>query len=109
MLALLSMLADITPQDAGMLIATILGSGACGYGFHKIKSVSVGPQPFITQRLKEYATKKELDDLRQECKTELRAIDARVDTITPMMGEIKGKLDGLEKTNRQILETLLKK
>lgn len=110
MSALLPMLADIATQGGPVdTMVAVLGGGGLGYVLKSVMNVKVGPQPFEVKKVADFATKKELAELRRDVTHELQAIDGRIDGISPTLGELKGKLDGVEKTNRQILDILLKK
>lgn len=108
---MLNLLATIAAEDVGTIIATLIGAGVVGGGagmLAKAKPVKVEPQPLVIDKLKNFATKDDLDALEDKLSADIDKLETRVDNISPILGELKGKLDGVDNVTNQILALLLK-
>ncbi len=107
---MLNLLASISPEDVGQIIATLIGAGVVSGGVAmtvKAKPVKVEPQPLVIDKVEKFATKAELHKVAEELGDDLDRLDKRIDQITPTLGELKGKLDSVATSQQQILQLLL--
>lgn len=100
MISLLPLLADISAQDVGQIIVTLVTGGCIGAGAYmtgKAKAVHIQPQPLEVTATKEYVT-------RQEMRDELGKLSTRIDLVTTSSARIEGKIDQIAITQQQILK-----
>lgn len=118
---IIPLLADISPEDVGKIIITIIGVAGGGYGVFalgKHKSVKVDPQPLDVRTLSPYATRDELrdlerkhDDFEREIRTTLRDGEQRshkrMDDLASKIDESLGLQKATTATTNKILDVLL--
>ena len=118
---IIPLLADISPEDVGKIIITIIGVAGGGYGVFalgKHKSVKVDPQPLDVRTLSPYATRDELrdlerkhDDFEREIRTTLRDGEQRshkrMDALASKIDESLGLQKANTATTNKILDVLL--
>ncbi len=100
MIALLPLLADISAQDVGQIIVTLVTGGCIGAGAYmtgKAKAVHIQPQPLEVTATKEFVT-------RQEMREEVNKLSQRIDLVTTSSARIEGKIDQIAITQQQILK-----
>lgn len=104
MIALLPLLADISAQDVGQIIAALLACGGVSTSFYyagKAKAVHIQPQPLEVTATKEFVT-------RQEMREELGKLSQRIDMVTTSSARIEGKIDQIAITQQQILKSIIR-
>ncbi len=108
---MLTLLADISPQDVGQIILTLMAAGGGGYSLFslgKSRAVKVEPQPLEVQETKPYATREELNALRDKVHHDLGKITSQIGDLKAETAENKGTLNGIAATQKEILAILLK-
>ena len=87
-------------ESVGKLIAILIGGGVVGGGAYKLgkkASVTIDNQPIETRRTKEFATQRELDEIKTDIaqvrtlirETETRA-HTRMDNLAQSLNELVG-------------------
>ena len=100
MSSILPLLADISAQDVGQIIVTLVTGGCIGAGAYmtgKAKAVHIQPQPLEVTATKEFVT-------RQEMREEVNKLSQRIDLVTTSSARIEGKIDQIAITQQQILK-----
>lgn len=100
MSSILPLLADISAEDVGKIIATLVAGGGICYGSYfagKSKAVNIQPQPLEVTATKEFVT-------RQEMREEVNKLSQRIDLVTTSSARIEGKIDQIAITQQQILK-----
>ena len=100
MIDLLPLLADISAQDVGQIIVTLVTGGCIGAGAYmtgKAKAIHIQPQPLEVTATKEFVT-------RQEMREEVNKLSQRIDLVTTSSARIEGKIDQIAITQQQILK-----
>ena len=104
-------LADISAEDVGKIISMLVGGGGlcyCSYSFGKAKSVHVSPQPLEVTASKQYATKEELEELRDELRSDINKIYDKVNKTSEMLASNSGTLHQINSTLSQLLSRHIK-
>ena len=105
------MLADISAEDVGKIIATIIAGGGICYGSYfagKSKAVNIQPQPLEVTASKQYATREELEELRDELRSDINKIYDKVNKTSEMLASNSGTLHQINSTLSQLLSRHLK-
>ena len=100
MIDLLPLLADISAQDVGQIIVTLVTGGCIGAGAYmtgKATAIHIQPQPLEVTATKEFVT-------RQEMREEVNKLSQRIDLVTTSSARIEGKIDQIAITQQQILK-----
>ncbi len=111
MLDLIPLLADISAEDVGKIIATIVAGGGICYGSYfagKSKAVNIQPQPLEVSAAKQYATKQELDELREELKDDIGKLYKKLNSTSEQLAQNTGTLNQINNTLTQLLTRHLK-
>lgn len=92
-------------------VAYAVGGSAVGGGgvwvYSKLHRVQIEPQPLEVKTHKEYATRAELEDLRNSVSKDMRAIAENITKAAISTAEIKGSLGSIAVNQQQILTLLL--
>lgn len=111
MFEFLPILADISAADVGQIIVTILAGGGIGtscYMAGKAKAVNIQPQPLEVTASKQYATKEELEELRDELRDDINKIYDKVNKTSEMLASNSGTLHQINSTLSQLLSRHIK-
>ena len=111
MLAFLPILAEISAQDVGQIIATIVAGGGICYGSYfagKSKAVNIQPQPLEVTASKEYATREELEQLRDDISEDLNKVYDKINKTSEQLASNTGTLNQINSTLNQLLNRHLK-
>ena len=111
MIDLIPLLADISAEDVGKIISYILGCGGLGGGAYllgKAKAVHIQPQPLEVSAAKQYATKQELDELREEIKDDIGKLYKKLNSTSEQLAQNTGTLNQINNTLTQLLTRHLK-
>lgn len=105
-------MAEAAAEGAGWLpvACTLGGSALTGSGvwvWSKLHRVQIEPQPLEVREAKEYATRAELEDLRNSVSKDMRAIAENITKAAISTAEIKGSLGAIAVNQQQILTLLL--
>lgn len=110
MLSIAPIVADISPQDVGQIIISVLGgAGILGttYMVGKSKAVSINPQPLEVKQSGEPVTRGELEKREEKLGQDIRNITSRIDAIAENSAEMRGKMDAMASNQQQILNLLM--
>lgn len=103
-LAMAPVVADISPQDVGIIIASLISAGGIGVGCYqsgKAKAMRIEPQPLEVKPHPDYATKQDMKRLEErqsafekEMREQLRDSEhkthSRLDATNERLAEIAG-------------------
>ncbi len=107
MLAFLPILADISAEDVGKIIAALVGCGG-SYLLGKSKAVNIQPQPLEVTPSKEYATREELEQLRDDISDDLNKVYDKINKTSEQLASNTGTLNQINSTLNQLLNRHLK-
>lgn len=94
-------------QVAGVL-ALLGGGGALGWtGCKKMQAIRVEPQPLEVKLSKDYVTRSEFEDYRKQVGDDIASVHKRLDTVTPAVAQMQGKLDMIAANQDKILNLLM--
>ena len=111
MLAFLPILAEISAQDVGQIIVTLISGGCIGAGAYmtgKAKAVHIQPQPLEVTASKEYATREELEQLREDISEDLNKVYDKLNKTSEQLASNTGTLNQINSTLNQLLNRHLK-
>ena len=95
----------------GQIIITLVSGGCIGtatYYAGKAKAVHIQPQPLEVTASKQYATKEELEELRDELRRDINKIYDKVNKTSEMLASNSGTLHQINSTLSQLLSRHLK-
>lgn len=94
-------------QVAGMLAAIGTATTLGWQGHKKMNAIRIEPQPLEVKLGKEYVTRSEFEDYRKQVSDDIASVHKRLDTVTPAVAQMQGKLDMIAANQDKILNLLM--
>ena len=110
-----AMWAAAPEEDSGLswkqvliLLTACSGTGAlCWQGSKKLHTLTkIEPQPLEVKKIADLATRRELEDFKQDVREDFRRVHNRIDNNDRATAEIKGKLDVIAQNQQKLIDLI---